>query len=89
MDPCEHCEEVMQPYLDRTVSRRSRRGSRRTSRVPVVREAIPLRGGVPPLRPRRGRGADGAELKAKLAALRTPLLRTPDGPLRGGREVDT
>ena len=36
MDPCDHCEEVMQPFLDRSLSREEQVRSRRTSRLPVV-----------------------------------------------------
>jgi predicted anti-sigma-YlaC factor YlaD len=75
MDPCDHCEAVMQPYLDRTLSE--------VERVTVeqhlgectwcanrFRFEAELRGYVrvvctEPMAP---------ELKAKLAALRTPLV---------------
>ena len=32
MDPCDHCEEVMQPFLDRSLSLEEQSRSRRTSR---------------------------------------------------------
>ena len=75
MDPCEHCEEVMQPFLDRSLSLEEQVS------VETHLEACPwcnkrfrfeqeLRGYV--------RVACSEEmppsLKEKLAALRTPLL---------------
>lgn len=75
MDPCEHCEQVMQPYLDRTVSAEeqawvethlghcewcAKRFTFEEEFRRYVRVAV-----AEPMAP---------ELKAKLAALRTPLL---------------
>jgi predicted anti-sigma-YlaC factor YlaD len=75
MDPCDHCEAVMQPYLDRTLSESEQAAvelhlgecswcSKR------FRFEAELRGYVrvactEPMAP---------ELKEKLAALRTPLV---------------
>ena len=69
MDPCDHCEEVMQPYLDRSLSVETHLESCPwcTNRFRFEQE---LRGYV--------RVACTEEmppsLKEKLAALRTPLL---------------
>ncbi|MGB2874829.1 MAG: anti-sigma factor [Gaiellaceae bacterium] len=75
IDPCDKCEELMQPFLDRVLSNEERAEAerhlddcsycRKRYRFEVelrqfVRQAV-----VEPMRP---------ELKAKLSALRTPLV---------------
>lgn len=75
MDPCDHCEQVMQPYLDRTLSAAEQAEVEQhlsgctwcAKRFTFEQE---LRGYVrvactEPMAP---------ELKQKLLALRTPLL---------------
>jgi predicted anti-sigma-YlaC factor YlaD len=75
MDPCDHCEAVMQPYLDRTLSVQEQVSVEQhlaecTWCSKRFRFEGELRGYVrvactEPMAP---------ELKDKLAALRTPLL---------------
>jgi mycothiol system anti-sigma-R factor len=75
IDPCEHCEEVMQPYLDRALSAEEQASVEQHLEAcpwcaPRYRFESALRGYVKiactePMPP---------DLKAKLAALRTPLL---------------
>jgi predicted anti-sigma-YlaC factor YlaD len=75
MDPCDHCEAVMQPYLDRTLSVEEQVSVEQhlagcTWCSKRFRFEAELRGYVrvactEPMAP---------ELKEKLAALRTPLI---------------
>ena len=75
MDPCDHCEEVMQPYLDRSLSVEEKQAvelhlgecpwcSNRVRFEPEFRGYVRVActEEMPP------------SLKEKLAALRTPLL---------------
>ena len=50
IDPCEKCEEVMQPYLDRVLSEAEVTRPRSTSRLSLLREALPVRGESPRVR---------------------------------------
>ena len=44
-DPCEKCEEVMQPYLDRVLSEdETARGRGASRRVLLLPAALPVRG---------------------------------------------
>ena len=74
IDPCEKCEQMLQPYLDRVLSDEERREaqlhldrcdycSRRYRFEAKLRQFVRL-AAVEPMSP---------ELKTKLAALRTPL----------------
>ena len=74
MDPCEHCEEIMQPYLDRELSEQERAEAeahlaacgycaRRFRFEETLRQFV-RRCCEEPMPP---------ELKKKLAALRLPL----------------
>jgi anti-sigma factor (TIGR02949 family) len=75
MDPCDHCEEVMQPFLDRSLSVEEQTEVEQHLEqcpwcAPRFKFESELRGYVKiactePMAP---------ELKEKLAALRTPLL---------------
>ena len=75
IDPCEKCEEVMQPYLDRVLERR-RACARPRSTSTAARycaQALPLRG--EPARSSCAKCCDEEmppELKQKLASLSTP-----------------
>ena len=74
MDPCEHCEEMMQPYIDGALTEDERREAeahlaecdycaRRYRFEEELRHFVKISATIPM----------DASLKAKLAALRTPL----------------
>ena len=73
IDWCDKCEEMMQPYLDGALSDAEVPRRRRISSAAAGAQALSLRGASPPLRARRAAEPMSPELKAKLAALRTPL----------------
>ena len=60
VDPCDWCEEVLQPYLDRELNpRRAGRGRAPPRGVQLVREAVQVRGGSAPARAAGRDRADG------------------------------
>ena len=75
IDPCARCEEMLQPYLDRELTDEERRRAeehlescsycRKRYRFEVSLRRYVRQAAVEPMDP---------QLKAKLAALRTPLL---------------
>jgi hypothetical protein len=75
MDPCERCEEMLQPYLDRVLTDAERAEAqlhldgcdwcRRRYRFEETLRVFVRQASVETMAP---------ELKTKLAALRTPLL---------------
>ena len=91
IDWCDKCEEMMQPFLDGTLSDREVAGGRGASReVQLVREALPLRRAAAALRARRGHRADAAraegEARRRCARRSTPRRRTSTSP--GGRRSE-
>lgn len=75
IDPCAKCEEVLQPYLDRELTEAERREAeshldacdycRKRYRFEISLRRYVRQASVEPMPP---------ELKARLSALRTPLL---------------
>ena len=75
VDPCDWCEEVMQPYLDRDLNddRASRRPRRTSTAAATARSAISSRRACGASCGRRRSSRWSPALKAKLAALRLEL----------------
>ena len=54
-DPCEECEEMMQPFLDGSLSEEEVAAAQTAPRrLQLVREAVQVRGAPASLRARRG-----------------------------------
>ena len=69
IDPCDKCEEVLQPYLDRELTETERREAEAHLELRVLPQALPVRGRAAALRAPGRRRADAAGAKARLAAL--------------------
>ncbi len=89
-DPCDRCEELMQDFLDRTLTDRGVGGGRDASRrLRVLRAAVPLRGDAPTLRQAERRRAHAAgphgEARGAPRSRRDCLARPRRNPRAGPR----
>ena len=97
---CGDCESMMQPYIDGMLSDDEVAEAREhLDALPAVRQALPLRGAAPALRPRRDRRADvrqpareagGAALDAARRLVAPAAFHRPyaaDGVVVGSSEI--
>ena len=74
MDPCAHCEEMMQPYLDHVLTEEEMdQAEAHLAECVRLPQALQVRGEPADLRAQGGDREMPAELRQKLAALRIPL----------------